>query len=264
MMLSTYHCHTTYCDGKNTPREMIEAAIAAGCKEIGFSGHAYMTMNDSFWMSREGTLDYFSELTELKRIYENKIRIYIGIEQDYFSEPISLPYDYVIGSVHYIEKNGEFLAVDRDLETTRANIENHYAGDADAYAEDYFSLVADIYEKTHCNIVGHFDLITKFEEKESLLCESSTRYTNAAMRALSQLIKAPTFFEINTGAISRGHRTTPYPSRSICDILHKTGKPFVINSDAHSAANVIFGIAEAEAMCLQYGYPYIRSLSEIL
>ncbi len=245
---------------------MIEAAIAAGCKEIGFSGHAYMSnrISESYWMSREGTLAYFSELTELKRIYENKIRIYIGIEQDYFSEQISLPYDYVIGSVHYIEKNGNFLSVDDSLEITKANIEKYYAGDVDAYAEDYFALVADIYEKTHCNIIGHFDLITKFEEVENLLDESGKRYTAAATRALSKLTETPAFFEINTGAISRGHRTTPYPSREICNILQKTGKPFVINSDAHSAQNVVAFLADAEAYCLSHGLPYIRSLSEIL
>ena len=264
MMLSTYHCHTTYCDGKNTPREMIEAAIAAGCREIGFSGHSYMEFSDSFWMSREGTRAYFAELTELKRIYENKIRVYVGIEQDYFSEPISLPFDYVIGSVHYVEKDGCFLAVDRSLETTKANIEDHYAGDADAYAEDYFALVGKIYEKTRCNVVGHFDLITKFEDVRTLLNVGSERYKNAAHAALTRLLSTPAVFEINTGAISRGYRTTPYPSETIRNVIKQSGKPFVINSDAHSSTNVVAGIKEAEAMCLQCGYPYIRSLSEIL
>ena len=39
-MLQNLHTHSTFCDGKNTPREMIEAAIALGFNSLGFSGHA--------------------------------------------------------------------------------------------------------------------------------------------------------------------------------------------------------------------------------
>ena len=264
MMLSTYHCHTTYCDGKNTPQEMIEAAIAAGCQEIGFSGHSHTPHDTRYCMTREGTMAYFSELTELKNAYKDRIRVYIGIEQDYFGAPIELPFDYVIGSVHYIKKNGAYLPVDEGLALTKSHIENYYGGNASAYAEDYYALVGSIYEKTHCNIVGHFDLITKFEEKESFFSEEDDRYRNAVNTALSRLAKTPVIFEINMGAISRGYRTTPYPSKTACDIIKQSGKPFVITSDAHSAENVIAGIEDAEAMCHLSDYPYIRSLSEIL
>ena len=36
------HTHTTFCDGKDTPEELVEAAIAKGFDSIGFSGHSYM------------------------------------------------------------------------------------------------------------------------------------------------------------------------------------------------------------------------------
>ena len=53
--LQNLHTHTNYCDGIDTPTEMIEAAIAKGFGGIGFSGHSYMFYSPSHSMSLEGT-----------------------------------------------------------------------------------------------------------------------------------------------------------------------------------------------------------------
>ena len=37
----TVHCHTSLCDGQNTPAEMAAAAFAQGVKVLGFSGHSH-------------------------------------------------------------------------------------------------------------------------------------------------------------------------------------------------------------------------------
>ena len=41
MALSNFHTHTTYCDGKDTPRALAEEAMRLGCPALGFSGHSY-------------------------------------------------------------------------------------------------------------------------------------------------------------------------------------------------------------------------------
>ena len=38
--VADFHMHTVFCDGKNTPEEILEKAIELGFDSIGFSSHA--------------------------------------------------------------------------------------------------------------------------------------------------------------------------------------------------------------------------------
>lgn len=264
MKITNYHTHTTYCDGKNSPEEMVLAAIGANMTEIGFSVHSPLPFATDWAIKEERLDEYKNELFELRERYKEQIKIYVGIEQDYFSENSTDGFDYVIGSVHFIYKNGEYLAIDISADEMKANIKKHYGGDALAYCEDYYRLVKDVYNKTKCQIIGHFDLVTKFNEKMPLIDTSAPRYKKAAREALSELVKSPAIFEINTGAISRGYRTCPYPQEEIMDEIADSGKPFVINSDSHSVETVGFGIKELMRELSVCGYRYILSLDQII
>ena len=46
--LSNAHTHSTFCDGKNPPEEMIRAAEKLGFVSLGFSGHASQEKR-GFW-----------------------------------------------------------------------------------------------------------------------------------------------------------------------------------------------------------------------
>ena len=264
MKITNYHTHTTYCDGKNSPEEMVLAAIGANMSQIGFSVHSPLPFATDWAIKEERLDEYKNELFSLREKYKEQIKIYVGIEQDYFSENSTDGFDYVIGSVHFIYKNGEYLAIDISADEVKSNIKKHYGGDALAYCEDYYALVKDVYNKTKCQIIGHFDLVTKFNEKMPLIDTSAPRYKKAAREALSELVKSPAIFEINTGAISRGYRTCPYPQEEIMDEIADSGKPFVINSDSHSVETVGFGIKELMRELSVCGYRYIRSLNQII
>ena len=129
----------------------------------------------------------------------------------------------MIGSVHYILKDGVYLTVDWTREQQEEDVKIYYGGDFYAYAEDYYKIVADIYRKTKCDIVGHFDLITKFNQDDALFDTKDERYRNAALAAVRALLKTPDAFEINTGAIARGLRTEPYPAKFILDEIYREG-----------------------------------------
>lgn len=263
MSLSSYHTHSVYSDGKNTLEEMVQSAIEKGCSEIGFSDHAPMAFRCDWSTSKEKIDSYKKEILALKEKYKNQIKIYLGIEQDYFSLPAE-GYDYIIGSVHYVYKNGEYLSVDISADEVKAFIDKHYGGDAYSYCEDYYKLVKDVYAQTRCQIIGHFDLVTKFNERMPIIDTSHPRYVNAVNDALDTLMKTNAIFEVNTGAISRGYRTTPYPENTILDKIAKNGKPFVITSDTHNKETVTFGFDKQEAYLEEKGYSYIKSLDEIL
>ena len=83
MILSDLHVHTIFSDGKNTPEEMVRAAISKGMTKIGFSDHSYTSYDESYCMSREGTAVYRKVIAGLKEKYRDQIEILCGIEQDF-------------------------------------------------------------------------------------------------------------------------------------------------------------------------------------
>lgn len=248
MAYSNYHTHTTCCDGKNTPEEMICAAIAAGCPALGFSGHAHTAFDESYCMSPEKTSAYRRELEMLREKYAGQIRILIGVEQDFYSDAPTDGYDFVIGSVHYVKKCGAYIPVDESETFLRRAVEQYYGGDFLSLAEDYYHTVAQVKTKTGCDIVGHFDLITKFNEGGVLLDETVPRYRRAALNALGALLDQGAVLEINTGAVSRGYRSAPYPAAFLLDEIGRRGGKMLLSSDCHSRDAVCFGFAEAEKL----------------
>ena len=77
---------------------------------------------------------------------------------------------------------------------------------------DYYRQEKQIAELTECDFIGHFDLITKFNQDYRHFDESLDAYLEPALDAMRELNKAHIPFEINTGAMSRGFRKEPYPS----------------------------------------------------
>ena len=230
------HIHTTFCDGKNSAEEMVLAAIDRGLKTIGFSSHSYLPFDNA--CMKEGVVeDYIREIRRLKVKYQDRIEILLGIEKDYYSKLDTSVFDYVIGSVHFIRMGDDHICVDYNLPRLKEMVEKHFAGDYLAYAEKYYELAGDLKD---IDIVGHFDLVTKFNEQEMLIDTNDCRYINAYQKAAAKLISRGVIFEINTGAISRGYRTSPYPAREIIDYIKEKGGRLMLNSDAHQKENIAY------------------------
>ncbi len=240
--------HTCYCDGKNTPEEMVQSAIEKGLTTVGISGHSYTFFDESYCMQKADIPRYLAECRYLRAKYFDQIHVLCGVEQDYYSEYPTDDFDYVIGSVHYIKVKGEYIPVDESIEILRAAVQKHFDGDVYALCEAYFATVADVVKKTECDIIGHFDLISKFIEKEPFFDVTHPRYAAAWQKALDELLKHNVPFEINTGAISRGYRTQPYPSEEMREYIREKGGRFVLSSDAHSTDAIACGFEEYEAM----------------
>lgn len=254
-MIQNLHTHTTFCDGRNTPEEMVLAALSLGMDSLGFSGHAPCPVpGDDAGMKAEAVPSYRAEILRLREAYAGRLDILLGIEQDYFLFENQEPWDYVIGSVHYVPKDGACLAVDYSEEDFIRNVEEHYHGDYYAFAEDYYRLVGEIPEKTGCQIVGHFDLVTKFNEGDRLFDTGHPRYVSAALEALDRLARRDVICEINTGAMSRGYRTVPYPSPALLRAMRERGLPICVTGDSHSADALLHAFPQAEELARSCGY----------
>ena len=246
MIRTDLHVHTTYCDGKNTPEEVVLSAIEKGVERLGFSGHAYTSFDESYCMSVEGTKAYKREIAALKEKYKDKIEILLGVERDYYSDEARGGYDYVIGSVHYLFLGGEYSPIDESADSFRRLALGHFGGDYYALAEAYFDTLAGVVEKTNADIIGHFDLVCKYNEKYKLFDESHPRYVRARKACADELIKTGKYFEINTGGISRGYKTQPYPNEGMLRYLGKKGAKALLSSDSHRAETLLFGFEEWE------------------
>ena len=229
------HVHTNYADGKDTPEEIIIAAIQKGFTSIGFSEHSYMPFSSyPYQMTVPQTEDYKKEIAALKDKYKGMIDIFCGMEFESFSEQPTDGFDYLIGSVHYIDINGTPLGFDRGLEETLDYINDNFGGDGLAFAKKYYETVACLPERRSFDIIGHFDLLTKNNEKGGFINTSSKQYLDMGMEAIHALKDKIPFFEVNTGAISRGYRSAPYPQMDFIKEFYNLGFGAVITSDCHN------------------------------
>lgn len=241
------HCHTCFCDGKNTPEEMVQTAISKGLTTIGISEHGYTDFDSSYCLSLEKTEEYKAEMRRLKEKYSDKIEVLLGIELDALSDLDTSDYDYVIGSAHYVKCGDKYLSIDESPSDFEQICRDFFDGDYYALAEEYYRTVATLASKK-ISIVGHVDLITKFNEGNRLFDMEDPRYLTAAKSAIDALLPLKIPFEINTGAISRGYRTEPYPHKTLCDYIKKKGGTLILSSDAHSAENLCFAFEKFEKL----------------
>ena len=239
------HTHTNFCDGKNSAEEMVEAAISLGCEGIGFSGHSFIEGEDYWTMTQKGVYDYVREIGRIKEKYKDKIEVLLGIEYDVLSDVDISLFDYVIGSVHFVSGKDGIIPVDLYKDELKNAIDRNFDGDVYSFCEDYYNKLSTVYEKTNCDIVGHFDLVMKFNENGELFDVNNKRYKEMAFACLDTLVKKDLIFEINTGAISRGYRTKPYPYDYILRRMVELGAKITLTTDCHSTGAILCFYDEA-------------------
>ena len=259
MIRADFHVHTTYCDGKGTPEEMVRAALSMGLDAVGFSGHSRTAFDESWCMSSEGTEAYRAEIARLKAAYAGQIDVWCGVEQDLMSGESAGGWDYVIGSVHWLDAGGTYIPVDESARDLKRAAKRHFGGDMYALIEAYYDAVSRVQAVTGCGVIGHFDLITKFNEGASLFDETHPRYAAAWKRAADALLPTGALFEINTGAIARGWRTAPYPSAAILDYLVSKGARFLLSGDAHAPGGLCFDFDRWRAWAAARGAVIVES-----
>ena len=112
MITADFHVHSTFSDGKDSLDGIAAVAYDSGMAALGFSDHGYAPYDTACCVPRERIAEYRQACRRLRREYAGRMDIFCGIEQDLFSEEPTDGYDYVIGSVHYLYLNGEYLSVD--------------------------------------------------------------------------------------------------------------------------------------------------------
>ena len=183
MLLANYHTHTTLCDGSDTPEAVAAEADRLGIKHLGFSGH----MDPDIHMAWP---DYVKAISALKEQYQGRMDILMGVELDNLYDPACCPgAEYIIGSTHFLDVETPLpISVDNTPEMMQQLADEHFGGDFYALSKAYYELEAKVYDRTKCTFVGHFDLVTRFNDDMHFLDETSKRYLGPALEAMEYLV----------------------------------------------------------------------------
>jgi histidinol-phosphatase (PHP family) len=241
-----YHMHTTLCHhAVGDPIEYVRAAQRAGLTEIGFADHNPMPEQFDEWRMSIHDLPRYLEMVEDARSTGFSVRL--GLECDFIEgyeswiETLAgkAPWDYLIGSVHYIAPgwdvdNPKYLSRFREypVEEIWALYWRHYVRCIESGLFDF---------------VAHPDLPKKFGYRPP---GDLRRYYQPAIESL---VKQDVAFEVNTAGL-RKEAAEIYPALDFIELAHKAGVAVLINSDAHAPGEVGYKFDLARNLVRQAGY----------
>ena len=256
-MLSNFHTHTTLCDGKSSPEEMVLSAIEKGFSSLGFSGHAFTDFDQSYCLKDIDA--YIATIKALQEKYKKEIQIYVGIEEDAYQWTDRTKFDYLLGSSHYLKVDGVYHQLDCGVEKLQKCLDA-FSKNPLQLAEAYYSQFCTYIRERKPDIVGHFDLITKYEESETDWFLKNPDYHKIAEKYMKIAAENDVIFELNTGGIARAIRTTPYPYENLLHILKTADSKIILNSDSHHKDTLDCWFSDARKYLRDIGFQFIYTL----
>ncbi|MGV8907245.1 MAG: histidinol-phosphatase [Acetobacterium sp.] len=265
MIRSNYHIHSNYCDGKNTLEEMVLAGINAGLTSIGLSSHMPLPFENDWTMKETNLENYFNDLTYLKNKYASVIELYGGLEIDYFIDRGDISacskenrhrLDYTIMSIHTIGStlSDSVFYVDESQDSFLKGLKKFYKNNIKNFIKEYYEGIAQMVLTCKPDILGHLDLIKKYNKDHFFFDENEGWYQEAITQCLDAVAKSKTMVEINTGANLRVPGVGRYPSDWIIPELFKRKIPITISGDSHSVEGINFNFSETEQFLMTCGY----------
>lgn len=254
MIKQNLHTHSQYDDGKDAIDEIVQKAQERGFTILGFSGHGYYAKDDSS-MTPEKTKQYIQDVRQAQQQAPNGLKIYLGIEEDSMAPIENVEdFDYVIGSVHYLEHNGKIYPIDYSQEQFDEMLKEGYQNDINALAKDYYLAIERQAQNPNIQIIGHLDLIAKYNEDQTYYCFDDPKILSYAKIAIEQLVKAGKIFEMNSGAMAREYRNSPYPSIELLKLIYEANGKILINTDCHDKEYLDYGMQICLDLAKQIGF----------
>jgi histidinol-phosphatase (PHP family) len=251
MWPADYHMHTPLCrHASGEPSEYAAHAVSLGLTEIGFSDHSPMRQDDfDNWRMRFDQLDEYVEKVRRAQKDFPQLTTRLALEVDYLPGQEEWirelaarhPWDYFIGSVHYVS---ETWAIDNP-----EMISKWKERDAFEVWSIYFDWLSQAANTGLFEIIGHADLPKKFNIRPKQDC------TPVFQRFLDVVQKKNIAIELNTAGLRKDCREI-YPSRPFLQLAKERNIPITFASDAHAPTEVGSAFAEAIALAQSVGYTH--------
>jgi histidinol-phosphatase (PHP family) len=244
-----YHMHTPLCrHASGEPVDYARRALEVGLTEIGFSDHSPMRRDDfDDWRMFASQLDEYVEKVRMAQRDFPQLSIRLALEVDYLPGQEDWirelaarhPWDYLIGSVHYVSDS---WAVDNPYKLSEWK--NRDPWEVWSVYFDWLTMAA---ETGFFEIIGHADLPKKFGHKPNRDC------TPLYEKFLSAVKRHNCAIELNTAGLRKDCRQI-YPSREILQLASSKGVPITFGSDAHAPEEVGMNFTEASQLARAVGY----------
>ncbi len=271
MMDSNFHSHCTFCDGRSHPEDFVKFAVARGFRAYGFSSHAPLPFETSWNMTRDDMPEYLAEIDRLKKKYEGRIELYVGLEIDYLDETYhaaipffqELPLDYRIGSLHYLPwqkplAEANMVCIDGPYEDFRASVDTHYGGDIGRLTTDFFETSMRMVETGGFDVVGHIDKVYMNGCRYPGFDRNTDRYRKPFLSLLDLIAEKGLIVEVNSKNVKRKGQT--YPHADTYRALKERNIPVMVNSDCHFPDLVNDGRNQTIKLLRTVGFRTLREL----
>ncbi|MBF0123033.1 MAG: histidinol-phosphatase HisJ [Candidatus Omnitrophica bacterium] len=247
--IADYHMHTPLCGhASGEPMEYAEQAIRMGLQEIGFSDHApLLTHKDPTITMDYSQLSVYHHMIESVRAeFSDDLTVRVGIEADFIpgyedrTKIIleSYPYDYVIGSIHFIAEWG----FDDPIQLKEWNKK-----DVNKVYREYYKLLRKSALSRMFNIMGHVDLVKKFDFHPTEDMSDEIEETAKVFKKTGVVV------EINSSGLRKPVHEI-YPSLDHLKSFFKRGVPITFGSDSHVPGDVGKDFDKAKECALAAGY----------
>jgi histidinol-phosphatase (PHP family) len=244
-----YHMHTPLCHhATGEPVDYARHALEIGLTEIGFSDHSPMRQ-DNFdnWRMNFSQLDEYVEKVRRAQKEFPQLTIRLALEVDYLPGhedwirelAARQPWDYFIGSVHYVSDSWDI--------DNPAKLSEWKKRDAFEVWSAYFERLTMAAESKLFEIIGHVDLPKKFGIRPKRDC------TPLYEKFLDAAKKSGSAIELNTAGLRKDCKEI-YPSREFLQLAFKKDVVICFGSDAHKPEEVGMNFTEAIQLAREVGY----------
>ena len=249
-MLTDYHVHLRQDGAEHTAEAAFTAANAEryqevaserGVQALGVSEHihrfrqALEVWRHPFWQgSARDDLDAYCEFVR------NDTSLALGIEADYIAGAEdrmanlldAREWDYVIGSVHFIQNRAVDMPGEWDI---------WRGSDPDKVWRRYFETLGEAARTGLYDIIAHPDLV-KVWGQDGPKPERDVRfYYEAAMEGIADSDVA---IEVSTAGLRKPVEEI-YPARAFLEMCLEAGRPVALSSDAHTPNDLAYRYDEA-------------------
>lgn len=254
-----FHLHSSFsADSDAAPASMIERAVALGLNGMCFTEHLDLdcpTEGPDFALDLDA---YFPEIDRLKQRYRGQIRIGTGLEfgmqrphAAYFQGLVhSHPFDFVIGSVHFIDGKDPYYP-------------SFFEGitEEEAYTHYFQEVLALLKLYSDFDTLGHLDYIVRYGPNQNRFY-SYARYADVIDPVLHCLIEHGKCLEVNTAGLKYGLSETN-PARDVLRRYRELGGELLtVGSDAHAPEHIAYDFPVVCEMLHALGFRYYAVFSQ--
>ncbi len=251
-----YHIHTRFSsDSSAVPEEMCRRAVELGLPEIGFSEHWDVGPYEEVTRFLQPA-EWWEELQRLRQFFAGRLTIRTGIEiaephlypEDTAAMLASLPFDYILGSVHFV---GPHMMFD----------EKYFSQcTADEVYLPYFAELEKMVRQADLDIVAHFDVPSR--TGIPIFGYEVSRYEEPIRAVLSIVIERGLALDVNVAGLRKPARCLMPDPEILRWYRQMGGDRLTLGSDAHTVEQMGLNLDIGLQAIVQAGFTHLTQFKE--